>query len=120
MTDNNDTLTSVSTDAALNKCGPQETVHITLDNQGVPVVDRSSVDVFAGGSVTFLGPSNFEIRFPGSTPCSSKTYSTTCGELALTIRTNACGNPPSYTSYKYDVKVGNKVLDPEIRVHEPV
>lgn len=120
MSNNNDMLSTVSAEAALSQCSPEQTVHISLNSQGMPVVDRSSVDVNAGGRVTFLGPNSFEIRFPGSTPCSSKTYSTTCGELELTIRSNACSSPPNYTSYKYDVKVGNKVLDPEIRVHEPV
>lgn len=92
-------------------------VEIGLDSKGMPFVKRKGVVVKVGQRVVLVGPEKFNIRFPEGTPFESAEYET--GDAVMNFEIpreikKSFKNEKEPLIFKYDIIVGNQVLDPFI------
>ena len=91
-------------------------IAVTSDAQGNPGVNIEDLDIWSteGDQVHWTGSAMFIIDFQGNSPFASSVFSN--GEMGVgassgPIKAGATG------SYKYNVKIGSKTLDPIVKVH---
>ncbi len=79
---------------------------------GMPMVDLDAIYAKPGDKVVFVGDGvdSFEILFPGAKPIpNASSRNTTNGAIIVKIEDAAADG-----TYKYDVRIGDTVLDPYI------
>jgi len=94
-------------------------VHVSSNSQGSPIVDIPDVDIWVpdGDQVQWVGTGPYMIDFVGSSPFSSSSFS--CPDGSSTPLSSGPIKVGATGSYKYNVKIGSKVLDPNVKVHPP-
>ncbi len=88
-------------------------VKVLLKN-GNPRVDNNTITVIPGDRVIFVGPDTYSIDFPEGTPFNMAKFSATNAVINVRVSQNA-----KPRKYKYNVRVGDKVLDPHVIVSLP-
>ncbi|TQV86074.1 hypothetical protein FKG94_00495 [Exilibacterium tricleocarpae] len=94
-------------------------VRISLDKEGMPQVDIETVVVKVGQRVVFVGPTEFTINFPEDTPFDRQKFETGDAVINLVIPQRVkrkFQQNIQEIKFKYDVIVGDKVLDPHMIV----
>lgn len=106
-------------------------VRIFLDEQNMPRVIEETVVVEPGQRVVWVGPKDFTIRFPNGSPFKIDsnnallkepvTFSTTNSVFVAQVpkpkpKQQFLKDGEKSTSFKYDVIVNGRVLDPEVIV----
>jgi len=94
-------------------------VRVSTSAQGSPIVDVPDVDVWVpnGDEVQWTGTGPYTIDFAGNSPFSSSSFS--CPDGSSTPLLSGPINVGATGTYKYNVKIGSKVLDPNVKVHPP-
>ncbi len=96
-------------------------VSISAGCDGMPQVDTEAIRLKAGDTLKFVGDVEFSIRFPDDSPRCDKLLKSRRRAVSIKIPETicTCGDGTEKTRrYKYDVIIGDRVLDPEI-VIEP-
>lgn len=96
-------------------------VRVSTGCDGMPQVDTEAIRLKAGDTLKFVGDSEFSIRFPHGSPRCDKLLNSRRRAVSIKIPATICNcddGTEKTRSYKYDVIIGDRVLDPEI-VIEP-
>lgn len=90
-------------------------VKVRLDENGMPAVDTDPIVVREGQRIVWAGPTDMTIRFVGESPAGKVGFSTRDAVVNLKIPKQSSWNKgEEYKKFKYDVVVGDQVLDPII------
>lgn len=87
-------------------------VKVSLDETGMPQVDFETVVVEWGQRIIWVGPQEMSIRFPKGSPFDETKLSTRDAVINRVMPKQK----EKEIEYKYDVIVGDKVLDPRMIV----
>lgn len=91
-------------------------VRILLDSNGVPKVSAEKVVIEVGQRIVWVGPGKMEIKFPEGSPFKERVLKTDNGVINRVAPTQRFKG--SEKSFKYDVVVNGKVLDPFIIIRK--
>lgn len=87
-------------------------IEVSLDDAGMPVVSAKSVEVMEGQRVVLVGPFDMSVRFPKGSPFDKVKFSTKNAVVNLIVPKQKWEKDEKTKTFKYDVLVGKKVLDP--------
>lgn len=91
-------------------------VRIGLDEKKMPFVENKAVVVTVGQRVLLVGPEEFSIVFPEASPFADRKYETRDAVMNFVIpeylQTVIKKKGVDYLVFKYDIVVGDAVLDP--------
>lgn len=97
----------------VNKGTRTAVVKVSLDKKGMPYIDTDPVVVKEGQRVVWVGPTDMSIKFHAETLFGKEGLSTRDAVINLKIpKQNKWSDNERFKKYKYDVVVGDKVLDP--------
>jgi len=91
-------------------------VQVSCNAQGSPVVNIPDVTLWSpdGDQMQWLGNGPYEVHFPSGTPFANSSFNCPAGSSTPLssgpIQQGATG------VYKYNVRIGTKVLDPRVTV----
>ena len=91
-------------------------IQITANAQGSPVVNIPDVTLWSpdGDQAQWNGTGPYEVYFPTESPFSNSSFNCPSGSSAP-----LCSGPLNVGAtgdYKYNVRIGTKVLDPKVTV----
>ncbi|MDM7861376.1 hypothetical protein QTP81_12290 [Alteromonas sp. ASW11-36] len=102
----------------VNKGTNTAVVKVSLDRTGMPYIDAKVVELEVGQRLVWVGPSRMIIRFPKASPFRTSNLRTKDGVINQVIPKQDFGEQ-NQLEFKYDVIVGDKVLDPIIIIKRP-
>ncbi len=100
-------------DLSVNKGTNTAVVKVLLDADGMPVVDTDPVVIEEGQRVVWVGPTDMAVRFGKKNPFGKEKLSTRDAVINVKVpKSKSWGKDEQYKTFKYDVLVGDQVLDP--------
>ncbi len=100
-------------DLTVNRGTNTAVVKVSIDENGMPSIDTDPLVIKEGQRVVWVGPSEMSIKFPGKTPFSKGKLPTRDAVINMKVpKQKKWAKSEEYKKFKYDVVVGDKVLDP--------
>lgn len=87
-------------------------VEVSVDKDGMPSVKNQYVEVEESQRVVWVGPDSMEIRFVKNSPFKDKKLDTKNSVVNAVIPRQKWGKSEKKATFKYDIIVDGKVLDP--------
>ncbi len=92
-------------------------VRIMLDQRGMPSVAEETVVIKSGQRVVWVGPKEFSIIFPEGSPFEQDEFRTDDAVIKAEVPRNSDKRilkGEKKIKFKYDIRVGDMVLDPHV------
>lgn len=88
------------------------TVKVLLSEKGMPVVDNDAVVLDDGQKMVWVGPENMVVRFPKGSPFKVEKLKSRAGVINIKAERMDWKKGELLREYKYEVIIGDIVLDP--------
>lgn len=89
-------------------------VEVSIDDKGMPYVKNDTVLVKVGQRVVWVGPESMTIKFPKGSPFKNAKLPTKNSVINMLVPKQRWKEKEEEKTFKYDILVNGKVLDPFI------